>query len=227
MSLWEVTGTCTRENHRGRGPDTWGKIRGDNVGKDHLPAGAGSNLRRLAEAGTTEVCERVLVRRMSSSERRRRGNALPGGLEVTQPEVTPPAGKGALGHGGGSGEHSLGPRTLLECPFAEPSNSRSNLAVRGACKPVLNPPHVQGRAEGSSHARQPDSGNPTVRDDNGGPGKRGPCGTVNPARITERARSGNPPLQVRAPRFYPNRPPASGRERTVSRVRRPALRSAV
>ncbi len=35
--------------------------------------------------------------RMSPYERRRRGNARPGGLEVAPEEVTPPTGKGALG----------------------------------------------------------------------------------------------------------------------------------
>jgi hypothetical protein len=44
MFLWEVTGACTIEAHRGRGPGTQGRTCRDNVGKDHLPAGAGGNL---------------------------------------------------------------------------------------------------------------------------------------------------------------------------------------
>jgi hypothetical protein len=34
------------ESIRGRGPSTWGKIGGDNIGKVPFPAGADSNLRR-------------------------------------------------------------------------------------------------------------------------------------------------------------------------------------
>jgi hypothetical protein len=52
------------------------KIRGDNAGKGHLPAGIDDNLQRLAGVGTTEAGEREVVWRMSSYERRRRGNAL-------------------------------------------------------------------------------------------------------------------------------------------------------
>jgi hypothetical protein len=46
MFLWEETGKCTIGAHRDRGPGTYGKTCGDNVGKDHLPAGAGDNLQR-------------------------------------------------------------------------------------------------------------------------------------------------------------------------------------
>jgi hypothetical protein len=46
--LWEETGICTIESYRGKGPGTWGKTCGDNVGKGHLPAGTGDNLQRPA-----------------------------------------------------------------------------------------------------------------------------------------------------------------------------------
>ena len=45
------------------------KDRRDNVGKDHLPAGARSNLRRPVEIGKTEVVRRIVVWRMSQEER--------------------------------------------------------------------------------------------------------------------------------------------------------------
>jgi hypothetical protein len=45
------------------------KIRGDNAGKGHLPAGTDDNLRRLVGIGTTEAGERVVVWRVSSYER--------------------------------------------------------------------------------------------------------------------------------------------------------------
>jgi hypothetical protein len=69
--------------HRSSDPGIEGKTRRDNVGKDHLPAGAGSNLQRLRAIRCMPKCvERDLVWRMSPYERRRRGNALPerGGL---------------------------------------------------------------------------------------------------------------------------------------------------
>jgi hypothetical protein len=65
---------------RDTGPSIQGKTRGDNVGNGHHPAGAGSNLQRPADRGTTEGGGRVLVGRMSQYERRRRGYFLPGGL---------------------------------------------------------------------------------------------------------------------------------------------------
>ena len=36
---------------RGKGPGTWGKTCGDNVGKGHLPAGTGDNLQRPIDQG--------------------------------------------------------------------------------------------------------------------------------------------------------------------------------
>ncbi len=51
------------------GPSNQGKIRRDNVGKGHLPAGARSNLQRLAHQGRTVGGERIMVWRMSPYER--------------------------------------------------------------------------------------------------------------------------------------------------------------
>jgi len=62
--------------HRDAVPGIKGRTRRDNVGKDHLPAGAGSNLQRpCAIRQTPKWAGRVLVWRMSPFERRRRGNA--------------------------------------------------------------------------------------------------------------------------------------------------------
>ena len=46
MISWEETGECTMENHRGKGPDTQGKISRDNTGKVRYAAGTGDNLQR-------------------------------------------------------------------------------------------------------------------------------------------------------------------------------------
>ena len=51
MWSWEETGKCTMATHRGKGPGMLRRIRGDNVGKGHLPAGAGSNLQGPIERG--------------------------------------------------------------------------------------------------------------------------------------------------------------------------------
>jgi hypothetical protein len=63
--------------HRSADPGIEGRTRRDNVGKDHLPAGAGSNLQRPGPIRREPIrTGRVMVRRMSPYERRRRGNAL-------------------------------------------------------------------------------------------------------------------------------------------------------
>jgi len=67
--LWEETGECTIGSHRGRGPGTWGKTCGDNVGKGQFPAGAGSNLQGPTSEVEAEVSGRELVWRMSPYER--------------------------------------------------------------------------------------------------------------------------------------------------------------
>lgn len=52
--------------HRGTGALIWGKLRRDNVGKDHLPAGADDNLQGLAcIRREAEVRQRWVVWRMS------------------------------------------------------------------------------------------------------------------------------------------------------------------
>ena len=62
---------------------------------------------------------------------------------------------------------------------------------------------MAGRLPGDSYGRQPDWGNPTVRDDTGGLGKHGYGGIVHPPR-NRKSGTGNPPPKVRAPEFYPD-----------------------
>jgi len=47
MFLWEETGKCTRGTHRGKGPGTWGKTCGDNVGKGGAADSAAIQLVRV------------------------------------------------------------------------------------------------------------------------------------------------------------------------------------
>ena len=71
----EETSKCTSQDRRGTGPSIQEKIRRSNVGKGHLPAGTGNNLRRPIALGTTEGERRILVWPMSPYERRKPGNA--------------------------------------------------------------------------------------------------------------------------------------------------------
>jgi len=68
-------GHMHRSGRRGMGPGIQRRVRRDNVGKGHLPAGAGGNLRRPAVRGIAEGGGRDLVWRMSPYERGGRGNA--------------------------------------------------------------------------------------------------------------------------------------------------------
>ena len=63
VTLWEETDRCTREASRGKGPGTWGKTCGDNVGKDQLPAETGDPPQADKDLlyGATEGSGRVLV----------------------------------------------------------------------------------------------------------------------------------------------------------------------
>jgi hypothetical protein len=81
----------------GYGSEHLHKGRRDNVGKGHRPTGTGDNLQRPGAQGESRGAGRGMVWRMSPYERRRGGNAPPGGLEVAPARVTPVPGKGALG----------------------------------------------------------------------------------------------------------------------------------
>ena len=59
MISWEETGECTMENRRGKGPDTQGKICGDNTGKVQNPTGTGDNLQRPFDEARAEGEGRV------------------------------------------------------------------------------------------------------------------------------------------------------------------------
>ncbi len=91
-------GQVHRSGCRGMGPGIQGKVRRDNVGKDHLPAGAGSNLQGPAERGSTEGGGRDLVWRMSPYVRGRRGNALRGGARHRPGGGNTRAGQRGSGH---------------------------------------------------------------------------------------------------------------------------------
>jgi len=193
LSAEEETSICTQQTHRSTGPSTQGKNRGDNVGKDPLPAGAGSNLRRLFEPGKTKVEERIWVRRMSQYERRRRSNALPGSLRGC-----PHCGNSAMRQRGSRTRWLPGRAAFEALTSAWPvslflvSSSRVNRPGEGCTQASASASAYTGRPDPPCRARQPGSGNPTVRDDNGGFGNRGRSVVWNPVSSSLRAR------------FYPN-----------------------
>ena len=192
-----------REGCRGTGPGIQGNVRRDNVGKDHLPAGAGGNLQGPADRGMTEGGGRDLVWRMSLYVRRRRGNALRGGArDATLAKATPEPGKGALGtwrSQGGPPDAELGKADPRSSDEAGRKPLREGVYVRQRLNLARG-----GKAAGRKPRSEPDSGNPTVRDRRGARGNVAHGGTVTPRCATERAAMETLRLQERAPRFYPD-----------------------
>jgi len=92
-------------------------------------------------------------------------------------EVTPRRRKGTLGHGG----NVLGTHQDIEPDSWVNSGGVprvvANRCFEGACGWTLKPARRIGKAAAESHGRQPDSGNPTVRDETGGLRKRGRYGS--------------------------------------------------
>jgi len=190
--------------HRSTDPGIEGKTRRDNVGKDHLPAGAGSNLQRPGPIRQKPKWEgRVLVWRMSQYERRRRGNAL--------------RGRAGLAHGGGntnvvqrgSGHLAVPGRG----PDSEPGQARNRSRDEPTSKPRARGVYAcqrfslvaRGKARGGKPRSEPDSGNPTVRDRRGAWGNVADGGTRIPPSIPKGLVSETLHLQVRAPQLYPDR----------------------
>ena len=155
-------------SHRDTGPGIQGKIRGDNVGNDHLPAGADSNLRRPANEANAEECGRDLVGRMSPYERRRRGNARRGGARHHPRHGNTGAGQRGSGHS----VVPERPRTLSrDKPIHEAGTKlESKLRARGGhASQRLS--LIDGRKASSEKLRsEPDLGKPAVRDRRGARG---------------------------------------------------------
>ena len=185
--------------HRSADPGIKRKTRRDNVGKDHLPAGAGSNLQRPGPIRREpKWAGRDLVWRMSQYERRRRGNAL--------------RERAGLAHDGGNTNvvqrgsgHSAVPG---RAPDTEPGPARTRRRDESMSKPRAGGVYacqrfsLIARRKGSwrKPRSEPDSGKPTVRDRRGAWGNVAHGGPRNPPSIPIRAGAGNyPPTGARAP----------------------------
>ena len=142
--LGEVTGTCTL-GAAGVEVQTRGERLAEiTSGRAWAQQGAGSNLQRPSVRGIAEAGWRVEVWRMSPYERRRRGNALPGGSS-------------SLPRGGNTGTWQRGSGRLAvpgRLSDTAPRHSRPIKRGRadeqtsdrwGVCGPVLKPRHVLGR----------------------------------------------------------------------------------
>ena len=167
--------------HRDAGPSILEKIRRDNVGKVHLPAGTDNNLQRPAEGASRRVCGRALDWRMSWYERRRRRNGL----------------RGAAGQSHGEGNTGPVQRSSghLAVPGAARTQSRGSVDPRSRNEPGGKPLSSgayasrrlsffgNGQTSRGKPRSEPDSGNPTVRDRRGARGNVAHGRTRNPLSI--------------------------------------------
>ena len=95
--LGEGMDKCSRGARRGMGPSTCTRVAEIMSGRAIAQQGLATTCKDRAHNGQTGGAGRVVVWRMSPYERRRGGNAPPGGLEAAPARVTPAPGKGALG----------------------------------------------------------------------------------------------------------------------------------
>jgi len=95
--LGEEADVCSQGARRGMGPSTYARIAEITSGRAISQQGLARTCKDPAHNGYTGGAGRGMVWRMSPYERRRGGNAPPGGLEAAPARVTPVPGKGALG----------------------------------------------------------------------------------------------------------------------------------
>jgi hypothetical protein len=170
----EETGKSTGRTSRGRGAERPCKDCRDNVGKAISQQGLATTCKDSSDEGKPEVDERDLAWRMSQSERGRRGNAL-----REDPGDPPRRGNTSAGQRGS--RHLAGSRPppdraqnrVSEFPEETSRATEQTTPARGVCAPALEFRLLWEGTAGTSQGRQPDSGDPTVRDENGGLGKHG------------------------------------------------------
>jgi len=95
------------------------------------------------------------------------------------------------------------------------------MTMRGVCRRVLKLPPALGRFSGEmGYCRQPDSGNPTVRDERGAGQKRELWRTGNPPHISKECESETLALRLRALPFYPTERPTRLRSNRCGHAKR-------
>ena len=95
--LGEGMDECSRGARRGMGPSACTRVAEIMSGRAICQQGLATTCTDPARDGNAGGVGRGMVWRMSPYERRRGGNAPPGGLEAAPARVTPAPGKGALG----------------------------------------------------------------------------------------------------------------------------------
>lgn len=158
----------------GYGSEHLHKGRRDNVGKGHPPAGTGDNLQRPCAQRETGGAGRGMVWRMSPYERRRGGNAPPGGFRGRPSADNARSGQRGSGH---SVATTVGRQPDTELGSAGPASWRRGVANSTASGRRVRQhrsfaPWGKARPEKwrAEPRPEPDSGNPTVRDRRGASG---------------------------------------------------------
>jgi len=136
--------------------------------------GLARTCRDRAHNGSTGGAGRAVVWRMSPYERRRGGNAPPGGLEAAPARVTPVPGKGALGTRWPrqSGTHQTQSWVTRGLHRGEGAMQTPPRRGEGCASTAVSLRWGKARPEKwrAEPRPEPDSGNPTVRDRRGASG---------------------------------------------------------
>jgi hypothetical protein len=163
------------EGHRGvGGPSAHARIAEITSGRAISQQGLATTCKDSSDEGKPEVDERDLAWRMSLSERRRRGNAFredPG--DPPRRGNTPTGQRGSRHLAGSRPPPDRAQNRANPGPEGTSRAAEQTTPARGGCAPALEFRLRWEGTAGTSQGRQPDSGNPTVRDENGGLGKRG------------------------------------------------------
>ena len=190
----EETSKCTGGELRDTGPGDHTRNTGNNIGKDHLPAGTGDDLQRREGIGTTEAVARVLVWRMGSYERVRGRNDPRSGWNTTttvgnaQCRAKEPWDLAAMV---GKQVRDTVPGTPVnDTPWRVRCQSRD---WRGVCAPTLEPPSLDAgrwrKARPPNRTRETRPSGMTTE----AAGTIGYGGIVKPPRVSKERGAGYPP----------------------------------
>ena len=182
----------SRGARRGMGPSACTRVAEIMSGRAICPQGLATTCKDPGAQRETGGAGRGMVWRMSPYERRRGGNAPPGGLEAAPARVTPAPGKGALGTRWPRRwvrSQTLSWRTAGPVSWRR-GDANSTASGRRVCQHRSFASWGKARPEKwrAGPRPEPDSGNPTVRD------RRGASGNV--------ANGGLFLPTARAPDFY-------------------------
>lgn len=173
--LGEVADACSRGARRGRGPSTHARIAEITSGRAISQQGLATTCKDPARNGRTGGAGREMVWRMSPYERRRGGNAPPGGLRGRPRTGNARPGQRGSGHSVATTMGTQPDAELENCgtyAVAKGWRKLHRVGAKGAPAPQFSRrggrPVLRNAVE--SRGQEPDSGNPTVRDRRGASG---------------------------------------------------------